>query len=110
MDKKRRTSLIGGALLIIVGGVLFAAQILPDFMPDFWEMISWPWAIIGVGLFLFALGAALGEPGLAVPSMIVPGLHRTLGKLVLSVDLNSRFCGPWYCTDESFGWKRGRFI
>jgi hypothetical protein len=78
MDKKRRTSLIGGALLIIVGGVLFAAQIIPDFMPAFWESISWPWAIIGVGLFLFALGAALGEPGLAVPSIIVGGIGGIL--------------------------------
>ena len=46
MDKGRRTSIVGGALLILVGGVLFAAQILPDFLPDFWQIVSWPWIII----------------------------------------------------------------
>jgi len=78
MDKKRRTSIVGGALLILVGGVLFAAQILPDFMPDFWKIISWPWIIIGIGLFLFALGAAIGEPGMAVPATIVGGIGGIL--------------------------------
>jgi len=78
MDKKRRTSIVGGSLLILVGGLLFAAQVFPDFMPDFWEIISWPWFIIGIGLFLFALGAAIGEPGLAVPATIVGGIGGIL--------------------------------
>ena len=78
MDKKRRTSIVGGALLILVGGLLFAAQMVPDFMPDYWEIFSWPWIIIGVGLFLFALGAAIGEPGMAVPAIIVGGIGGIL--------------------------------
>jgi len=78
MDKKRRTSIVGGALLILVGGLLFAGQVFPDYMPDFWEIISWPWFIIGIGLFLFALGAAIGEPGLAVPATIVGGIGGIL--------------------------------
>jgi len=78
MDKSKRTSIVGGALLILVGSVLFAAQVAPDYMPDFLEIFSWPWIIIGVGLFLFALGAALGEPGLAVPATIVSGIGGIL--------------------------------
>ena len=78
MDKKRRTSIIGGAILIIIGGLLFAAQILPGFLPNFWDIVSWPWIIIGVGLFLFALGVALGEPGMAVPASIVGGIGGIL--------------------------------
>jgi len=78
MDKGRRASIVGGALLILVGGVLFAAQILPDFLPDFWQIVSWPWIIIGVGLFLFVLGLAVGEPGLAVPASIVGGIGGIL--------------------------------
>ncbi len=74
MDKGKRTSIVGGAILILVGAVLFAAQILPDFMPDFWAVFSWPWIMIGIGLFLFILGAALGEPGMAIPATIVSGL------------------------------------
>jgi hypothetical protein len=78
MDKRKRTSIIGGAILILVGGLLFAAQVVPEFLPGFWHMISWPWIIIGVGLFLLALGAALGEPGLAVPATIVGGIGGIL--------------------------------
>ena len=78
MDKKRRTSIVGGTLLILVGGLLFAGQVFPDIMPDFWEIISWPWFIIGIGLFLFALGAAIGEPGMAVPATIVGGIGGIL--------------------------------
>ncbi len=78
MDKQRRTSIIGGAILIIIGGLLFAAQILPNFLPNFWDIVSWPWIIIGVGLFLFALGVALGEPGMAVPASIVGGIGGIL--------------------------------
>lgn len=78
MDKRRRTSIVGGALLILVGGLLFTAQVFPEVMPDFWEIISWPWIIIGVGLFLFALGAAIGEPGMAVPATIVGGIGAIL--------------------------------
>ena len=58
--------------------LLFAGQVLPDFMPDFWEIFSWPWIVIGIGLFLFVLGAAVGEPGMAVPATIVSGLGGIL--------------------------------
>jgi len=78
MDKRRRTSVFGGAVLILIGVLLFIAQVMPDLIPDFWRVFSWPWIIVGVGLFLFALGAALGEPGLAVPATIVGGIGGIL--------------------------------
>ena len=78
MDKGKRTSIVGGAILILVGAVLFAAQVLPDFMPDFWEIFSWPWIVIGIGVVLFILGAAVGEPGMAVPATIMSGLGGIL--------------------------------
>ncbi len=74
MDKEKRTNLAGGILLILVGAVLLAAQILPGFFIEF----SWPWIIIFVGLFLFGLGAAVGEPGMAVPACIVGGIGGIL--------------------------------
>lgn len=89
MDKRRRSSIFGGAILIIVGGLLFAAQIMPDLVPDFWQVFSWPWIIVGVGLFLFALGAALGEPGLAVPATIVGGIGGILAYQFYSNDWTS---------------------
>ncbi|MEA2008003.1 MAG: hypothetical protein U9O54_02700 [Chloroflexota bacterium] len=74
MNTKKRTSIIGGALLILIGGALLAVQILPNFYIPF----SWPWIVIGVGLFLFALGAATGEPGMAIPACIVGGIGGIL--------------------------------
>jgi hypothetical protein len=78
MDKRRRTSIFGGVILILVGALLFAAQIMPDVIPDFWRLFSWPWIIVGVGVFLLALGAVLGEPGMAVPATIVGGIGGIL--------------------------------
>lgn len=78
MDKRRRTSIAGGAVLILVGALLFIGQVMPDLVPDFWRAFSWPWIVIGVGLFLFALGAILGEPGMAVPGTIVGGIGGIL--------------------------------
>lgn len=78
MDKRKRTSIFGGVILILIGALLFAAQIMPDLVPDFWRVFSWPWIIVGVGLFLFALAATLGEPGLAVPATIVGGIGAIL--------------------------------
>ena len=78
MDKQKRTSIVGGAILILVGVILFVAQVVPDLVPDFWREFSWPWIVIGVGLFLLALGALVGEPGLAVPATIVGGIGGIL--------------------------------
>lgn len=74
MDKRRRTSIFGGVILILVGAVLLTLQLLPGVVVQF----SWPWAVIAVGLFLFALGAAIGEPGMAVPATIVSGIGGIL--------------------------------
>ena len=89
MDKRTRTSIFGGVILILIGGLLFAAQIMPDFIPDFWRVFSWPWIIVGVGLFLLALGAVVGEPGLAVPATIVGGIGGILAYQFYSNDWTS---------------------
>ena len=86
MDKRRRTSIFGGVILILIGALLFAGQLMPDLIPDFWRVFSWPWIIVGVGLFLFALGATLGEPGLAVPATIVGGIGGILAYQFYSND------------------------
>jgi hypothetical protein len=89
MDKRKRTSIFGGVILILIGGLLFAAQVMPDFIPDFWRVFSWPWIIVGVGLFLLALGAVVGEPGLAVPATIVGGIGGILAYQFYSNDWTS---------------------
>lgn len=70
MDKEKRINILGGLILIFVGVVLLTLQILPGVSIQF----SWPWIVIFLGLLFLAFGAALGEPGMAVPASIVAGI------------------------------------
>lgn len=74
MNKSQKTSLIGGILLVLAGGLLLATQFVPGFR--FWSnfTFSWPWYVIAVGIFLFVLGLLVGAPGMAVPAAIVGGI------------------------------------
>lgn len=74
MNKEKRTNIAGGVILILVGVLLLAVQLLPGVVIQF----SWPWMVIFVGLFLFAVGALVGEPGMAVPATIVGGIGGIL--------------------------------
>ncbi|MFO7944456.1 MAG: hypothetical protein R6U51_09200 [Anaerolineales bacterium] len=74
MNKEKRTNIAGGIILVLVGAALLAVQILPGVFIQF----SWPWIVIIVGLFLFGLGAAIGEPGMVVPACIVGGIGGIL--------------------------------
>ena len=71
---KRRSSLAIGLMLILVGVWLLVGQWMPWLLPQF----SWPWTIIGVGVFLLLLGLLTGTPGLAVPACIVGGIGGLL--------------------------------
>ncbi len=74
MKTNKRTSMLGGLLLILIGAAFLAVQILPGFHIQF----SWPWIVIAVGLFLLTIGAATGEPGMAIPACIVGGIGGIL--------------------------------
>ena len=74
MKSKRITSIIIGILLILIGGVILAAQIYPRLGELISMRFSWPLIIIAVGIFLFLLGLFQGEPGMAVPAAVVSGI------------------------------------
>ena len=74
MKGRRRSSIAGGLVLILLGALFLAAQFLPGLR--LW--ISWPWIIIGVGVFFLVLGLVTGEPGLAVPACIIGGIGGLL--------------------------------
>jgi len=71
---KRRSSLGIGLVLILVGAWLLVDQWMPGLLPHF----SWPWTIIGVGVFLLLLSLLTGAPDLAVPACIVGGIGGLL--------------------------------
>lgn len=85
MNTKRRTSLIGGMVLILFGALFLILQLIPGLYIWF----SWPWIIIGVGVFLLVIGSATGEPDMAIPACIVGGIGALLYYQDLTGDWDS---------------------
>jgi hypothetical protein len=78
MSKRRRTSLVGGLILVLLGGWLLALQLFPGLEPIFDIEYSWPLLVIAFGVILLIFGLLAGEPGMAVPACIVGGIGLLL--------------------------------
>jgi hypothetical protein len=80
MSRERRSDLVFGIILLLLGGWFLAAQF--NLVPQLNEMINlqltWPLIVVGVGLFLFLLGLITRNPGLSVPACIVGGIGGIL--------------------------------
>jgi hypothetical protein len=74
MNTNRRSGLVGGVILILLGIAFLVAQSLPGLRSWLSAEDSWPLIIIGVGVVLFVLALALNTPPLAVPGCIVGGI------------------------------------
>jgi hypothetical protein len=74
MNKRRRTGLVGGTLLILLGLWFLLVQFVPEFEGLLNIEFSWPLFVIGAGVVLLILGLLTGEPGMAVPACIVGGI------------------------------------
>jgi len=74
MDQRRRSNLVGGLLLIFLGLLVIALQLMPGIQ----ILFTWPWIIIGFGLFMLLVGAATGVPALAIPACIIGGIGGIL--------------------------------
>ena len=74
MDRRRRSSLATGLVLILIGALIFATQFVPG-----WETwFQWPLFIIGIGAVLLVIGLLTRVPALAVPACIVGGIGGLL--------------------------------
>jgi peptidoglycan/LPS O-acetylase OafA/YrhL len=80
MSKERRSDLVIGIVLLLIGGWFLAAQF--NLVPKLNEIINiqyeWPMIIIGVGILLFILGLLTRNPGMSVPACIVGGIGGIL--------------------------------
>ena len=74
MASGRRSSLVAGLALILLGALLLVSRLVPGF--EVW--LSWPLIILGVGMFLLIMGPLTGAPGMAVPACIVGGIGALL--------------------------------
>lgn len=77
-NRRTRSSILGGLLLILLGLVFLSFQLFPDLWGGFRIEMSWPLIVVGVGLFLLVFGLAIGEAGMAIPACIVAGIGGIL--------------------------------
>jgi len=73
-NRKGRTQLVLGLLLILAGAWFLADRTLPAFHDLFSEYMQWPYTLVVIGAGLLILGLVLGAPGMAVPAAIVGGI------------------------------------
>ena len=89
MDNNRRTSLTGGLVLILIGAIFLAFQLVPALQNLIHLEFTWPIIIIIVGLFLLVFGLLVHAPGMAVPATIVAGIGGILYYQNATGDWNS---------------------
>ena len=78
MDRRRRSSLVVGLLLILLGVWFMATQFVPELRTWIAIEYSWPLIIVGVGVLLLVVGLLTGAPAMAVPACIVGGIGGLL--------------------------------
>jgi hypothetical protein len=74
MQQKARPNVAGGVLLILLGLMFLAYQLLPEQFGWLQSAETWPLIVVGVGVFLLVFGLLVGAPGMAVPASIVAGI------------------------------------
>lgn len=79
MQKRNRTQLVLGIILILVAGWLITTRINPELakiihLPPF----DWPMWVVFSGALLLVIGLLVGAPGMAIPACIVAGIGGIL--------------------------------
>lgn len=78
MDKRNRTTLVLGILLVLVGIYFVLVNAVPGFADLININFSWPVIVMLVGAGLLLLGLLVGAPEMAVPAFIVGGIGGIL--------------------------------
>ncbi len=80
MSRERRSDLVFGVILLLVGALYLAAQF--NWLPGLNRILNiqyqWPLIVIGVGVLLFLIGLLARSPGMSVPACIVAGVGGIL--------------------------------
>ncbi len=78
MNKSQRTTLALGVVLVLAGALFIAANFIQPLNAILQQFSSWPMIIEAVALGLLLLGLLIGEPGMAIPAVIVAGIGGIL--------------------------------
>src|SRR5512133_2220215 len=78
IERRTRSNVVGGGLLILMGLLFLAYQVMPERLHWLQVESSWPLIVIAVGAFLLVFGLLVGAPGMAIPASIVGGIGAIL--------------------------------
>jgi hypothetical protein len=78
MNRTNRSRIGIGLVLVLIGAWLLAAQFVPALQAWTLNEVTWPLAVIGVGVLLAVVGLVTWAPGLMVPACIVGGIGGLL--------------------------------
>lgn len=78
MSNPKRSNITAGLVLIFIGGILLAFQVIPGLSAWFNFTFSWPMIIILIALGLLVIGLLSGSPDMAIPACIVGGIGGIL--------------------------------
>jgi len=80
MDQRSKSAIVVGTILILLGVFFLVTRLVPGFF----DTISWPFLVIGVGAIFMIIAVVTWTPGLAVPACIIGGIGGLLYCLNLS--------------------------
>ncbi|MEZ0396096.1 MAG: hypothetical protein ABWK53_06705 [Anaerolineales bacterium] len=78
MNRRNRTQLGMGIILILAAAWMIASRLVPDLSDLFAQAFTWPMWIILAGAAMLLFGLLVGAPGMAVPACIVAGIGGIL--------------------------------
>ena len=74
MNKQSRSQLALGLILILAGAWFFAKETIPVVAEFADQFFQWPYTLVRIGALILVIGLLTGNPGMAVPAMIVSGI------------------------------------
>lgn len=78
MDASRRSNIVIGLVLLLVGGLFLAVQFFPALGSWLLFRFDWPVYVMLSGVVILLIGLISGVPGMAVPASIIAGIGGLL--------------------------------
>jgi len=78
MNRKNRSQLGLGVILILVAAWLVLTKLQPDLIANLNLVFAWPMWVVIAGGFVLLIGLLVGAPGMAIPACITAGIGGIL--------------------------------
>ena len=78
MNRRNRSQLGLGILLILLGAWFFAARQIPALSEWTQHRFEWPMYVVGAGAVILLVGLLTGAPAMSIPACIVAGIGGIL--------------------------------